>query len=84
MLDEAMGWALWGLARRVGVTREMVVRFHRPIVIEKPYRILGRIERMDDAAATVLAEVRDARDRLAADGTGEFTFISLDKVRDRA
>lgn len=84
LLDEAMGWALWGLAGKMGVTRELLTRYHRPMFLGRPYRVLGRLDRVEAETAVVLAEVRDERGRLAAEGRGEFALVARDKVRDRA
>ncbi len=83
MLDEGMGWALWGLAQKTGVTRELKIRFLRPVVIDHEYRVHGWVERSDDTLAVVRSAVLDGRGRVAAEATGEWALISPDKVRDR-
>lgn len=83
MLDEAMGWALYGLLGEVGVTRELATKFVRPVFVEREYEILGWLDRRDDDGAVVRAEVRDGRGRLAAEGRGEFLFVDRHKARDR-
>ncbi len=82
MLDEAMGWALWGLLRKIGVTAEMTVRFSRPLFIGKTYIVRGSVARSDATSATVDAVVLDRRGRTLAEGTGEFRFVALERVRD--
>lgn len=82
MLDEAMGWALWGLEQRFGVTHHLDMRFHRPVLVEREVEILGWVEGTDDAGAKIRAEVRDRRQRLVAEALGEFRFVGGDKIRD--
>jgi acyl-coenzyme A thioesterase PaaI-like protein len=83
MLDEGMGWALWGLEQKTGVTRELKIRFMRPVTIDHEYRVHGWVERTDETKALVRSAVLDGRRRVAAQATGEWTLISPDKVRDR-
>jgi acyl-coenzyme A thioesterase PaaI-like protein len=83
LLDEAMGWALWGVERRVGVTRDLHVSFQRPVIVGKEYRIVGWVEAVRADGATVCAQVRTARDRVAAEATAEFAFVAAERVRDR-
>ncbi len=83
LLDEGMGWALWGIAQKTGVTRELRVRYARPVMIEHEYLVRGWIERIDGDSAVVRATVEDSRGRLAAEGTGEWSLIAPAKVRDR-
>lgn len=83
LLDEAMGWALWGVERRVGVTRDLRVSFHRPVLVGKEYRVVGWVEAMREDGATVCAQVRTPKGRVAAEGTAEFAFVAASRVRDR-
>lgn len=82
MLDEAMGWALYGLLGEVGVTRELTTKFLRPVFIDRAYEIVGWPERHDDLGAVARAEVRDGRGRVSAEGRGEFLFVDHAKARD--
>ena len=82
LLDEAMGWALWGLLERLGVTHKVDVSYRRPLLVGRGYRVLGWVEAEQEKGAIVRAEVRDARDRLVAAGRGEWTFIAAERVRD--
>lgn len=82
LLDEAMGWALWGVAQRLGVTLELRVRYHRPVFTEREVEIHGWVADRSDELATVRAELRDKRGRVLADGEGAFKFVPLERVRD--
>ncbi len=84
LLDEAMGWALWGLTGSLGMTRELTVRYRRPVIVGRQVTIDGRVAARDERGATVEARVLDVRGRVAAEGTGQFTFVSADRVRDDA
>lgn len=83
MIDEGMGWALWGLAQKTGVTRELKVRYLRPVLTSQEYVIRGWVERVEEGFAVVRSTVSDARGRVAAEGSAEWALISADKVRDR-
>jgi uncharacterized protein (TIGR00369 family) len=83
LLDEAMGWALWGIERRVGVTRDLRVRFHRPVLVGKEYRVVGWVEAVREGGATIRAEVQTLKGRVAAEATAEFAFVAAERVRDR-
>lgn len=83
MIDEGMGWALWGLAQKTGVTRELKVRYLRPVLTSQEYVIHGWVERVEESYAVVRSSVSDARGRVAAEGSAEWALISADKVRDR-
>lgn len=83
LLDEAMGWAVWGLEARVGVTRDLAVKFLRPVLVGKEYRIVGWVEAATEAGATVKAMVQTAKGRVAAEGTAQFVFVAGERVRDR-
>ncbi len=82
LLDEAMGWALWGLEGKFGVTQGLELRFQRPLRVERQATVLGWVEALEGRDATLRAEVRDARGRLVASGKGAFRLIGGEKVRD--
>lgn len=81
-LDEAMGWALWGLTGGLGVTRELKVRFLRPVLVRREMTVVGWIGAQEGKTTTILAELRDARERVAAAGEGTFVAISAERVKD--
>jgi uncharacterized protein (TIGR00369 family) len=83
LLDEAMGWALWGLEQRVGVTRDLAVKFVRPVLVGREYRIVGWVEAVTATGATIRAEVQTAKGRVTAEGRAQFTFVDGERVRDR-
>jgi len=82
LVDEAMGWALWGLEQRVGVTAHLDLSYRRPALVGRPLTIVGWVEEAGQRGATVRAEVRDKRGRAAAAAAGDFRFIAPERVRD--
>ena len=82
LLDEAMGWTLWGVARKLGMTRKLEVTYVRPVFVGKSYRVIGSFEHRDDDGAILIARILDGRDRLAAEGRGDFVFVNESKAAD--
>jgi uncharacterized protein (TIGR00369 family) len=61
LLDETTSWAAFGaLGERSFVTREITVRFLRPVHVGRPLTVVGRI--VDDRGRAIVArgEIRDA------------------------
>jgi uncharacterized protein (TIGR00369 family) len=81
LLDEAFGWALYGLLGKVGITTEMSAAFHAPLRCGEALRVHGRVERHDERFAVLRAEVRDARGSVAASGTGTMRLVSLRAIQ---
>lgn len=74
-IDEAFGWAIYGLHDKLGVTTDLHVTFEAPVLCGKTYTVKGHIESMDDKNARIVVEVRDAA-RRAASGRGTMRFVS--------
>ena len=64
LLDEAMGWAMYA-DRVFAVTARMETRFRRPVELDRPLAVRGRITRARGRRIEVSAELTDeAGDRL--------------------
>jgi acyl-coenzyme A thioesterase PaaI-like protein len=75
MIDEAMGWAVYG-AQAWGATARLSVRFRLPIPLNEELRIEAWITKDRARLIELRGEVRDARGALLAEGEG--TFMKLD------
>jgi acyl-coenzyme A thioesterase PaaI-like protein len=76
MIDEAMGWAVYG-AREWGATARLNVRFRRPVRLDQTLRIEAWITNDRSRLIELRGEVRDATGTLLAEGEG--TFMKLDE-----
>jgi acyl-coenzyme A thioesterase PaaI-like protein len=75
MLDEAMGWAVYG-ARRWGATARLGVRFRRPVPLGERLRVEAWIVRQRHRLIELRAELKDAAGTVLAEADG--TFMALD------
>ena len=77
LIDEAFGWALYGLLGKIGMTTDMEVKFSAPLYCDDAIRVRGSIVESSAQAATVRAEVVAAGERVGAVGVGRMRFASL-------
>jgi acyl-coenzyme A thioesterase PaaI-like protein len=75
-LDEALGWAIYGLLDKLGVTTDLRVRFEAPVLCGRSYTVRGRVERKDDRGAEIAAEIVDADEKRVASGLGTMRFVT--------
>jgi acyl-coenzyme A thioesterase PaaI-like protein len=76
MIDEAMGWAVYG-AREWGATARLNVRFRAPVRLDQALRIEAWITRDRSRLIELRGEVRDESGKLLAEGDG--AFMKLDE-----
>ena len=83
LLDEAMAHAA-GFAGHRGVTAAVNVRFRRPVPLEEPIEVRGRVAWQRHGVLGVEAGVFDAAENLLAQADGRFVSRgSLDAADDR-
>jgi len=83
LLDEAMAHAA-GFAGHRGVTAAVSVRFRRPVPLETPIAVRGRVTWQRRNVLGVAAEVLDAHGAVLAQANGSFVSRgSLDAAADR-
>ena len=83
LLDEAMAHAA-GFAGHRGVTASINVRFRKPVPLEEPLDVWGRVVWQRRNVLGVEASVRDASGTLLLDGEGKFVSMGpVDAVADR-
>lgn len=81
LLDETMSWTIIYFKRVFFVTRKMEVRFVRPILVEKPLTVRGRLlDSQDDLRIKARADVVDSQGNILARSTGEFVVLPEEKL----
>src|SRR5262245_45296602 len=58
-IDEALGWAIFGLREKLGVTTELKVQFEQPVLCGKTYAVRGKIDKEDDRGAEISVAITD-------------------------
>jgi acyl-coenzyme A thioesterase PaaI-like protein len=80
-LDEAMGWAMYG----VGVwamTGKMEVKFRQPLPLRQKATVSGKVVRNRGRWLEVRGEIRSEEGRLMAESYGLFMRLPKEKVRE--
>ena len=81
LLDEVMSWTIIYAKKTFMVTRNMTVKYIRPVEVGTPLIVRGRI--VDDSKVpklTVMAEIRDTEGRLLTKGQGVFIMLSREDM----
>jgi uncharacterized protein (TIGR00369 family) len=83
MLDETIGRAVnISDAAAWGVTVEITVKFRKPVPIGEDVRVLARITRDTSRLFEGSGEIRLADGTLAAEATGRYMKLGIDKIAD--
>jgi acyl-CoA thioesterase FadM len=81
LLDETMSWTILYLKRAFFVTRKMEIKYIRPVLVEKPLTVRGKLlEPSDDLKIRAKAEIRDGEGNMLARSTGEFVVLPKDQL----
>jgi acyl-CoA thioesterase FadM len=81
LLDETMSWTIIYFKRVFFVTRKMEVKFIRPILVEKPLTVRGRLlDSPDDLRIKAKADIMDNQGNVLARSTGEFVVVQEEKL----
>ena len=81
LLDETMSWAIIYFKRVLFVTRKMELKFIRPVLVEKPLTVRGRLlESKDDSRIRARADIVDSEGNMLARSTGEFVVVQEEKL----
>lgn len=80
MLDEISCWAIFARLGKLGVTRDMMTRFHKPVRTETGLILAADIVSSDPRSALVRATVRDADNTLLAEGESNWAFPRLSRI----
>jgi acyl-coenzyme A thioesterase PaaI-like protein len=82
LLDEIMSWTLICFKKSFPVTRRMTVRYLRPVPVEAPLTVRGRIPAEGtERSCRAEAAVFDAEGNTLARAEGEFALLSGDRLR---
>ena len=80
-LDEAMGWAMYGLGVWA-VTGKMEVRFRQPLPLYQKATVSGEVIRNRGRWLEVRGEVRSQEGRLMAESYGLFMRVPEERARE--
>jgi len=81
ILDEAMGWAVYGQGIWA-MTARMQVRFRRSVPLAQRLRVSARVTNRRQRLVEVRAELRDGSGSLLAEGEGAFLRVSPEKGKE--
>jgi acyl-coenzyme A thioesterase PaaI-like protein len=81
ILDEAMGWAIYG--RGIwAMTARMQVRFRRSVPLDRRLRVSARVTNQRQRLLQARAELRDEGGTLLAEGEGAFLCVTPEQGRE--
>jgi uncharacterized protein (TIGR00369 family) len=81
ILDEAMGWAIYG--RGIwAMTARMQVRFRRSVPLDRRLRVSAHVTNERQRLLQARAELRDERGTLLAEGEGAFLRVTPEQGRE--
>lgn len=81
MLDEAMGWAVYGQGIWA-MTARFSVRFREPVLVGEPLAVAGWVERDRGRFLEMRSELRAASGALLAEATGIFVRVSGERAEE--
>jgi len=82
LLDEIMSWVAWGLMDvKAFVTREMTVRYLKPVYVDRPLRIIGSLVEDQGRDIVTRGELRDEKGDLLTESRGILTRINPEKMK---
>jgi acyl-coenzyme A thioesterase PaaI-like protein len=81
LLDEVMSWTVIYFKKAFSVTRQIQVRYLRPVPVEVPVTVKATIT-SDGTSRSCQAEaiLLDSKGNLLAKGEGEFVILSEDRL----
>lgn len=76
LLDEVMSWAIMYSEKVFLVTRQMNIKYVKPVMVGTPLRVEGkRIDGSQPPKIMGKGEIRDHEDRLLVKGSAEFVIV---------
>jgi uncharacterized protein (TIGR00369 family) len=80
ILDETMSWAAIFLTKRFILTKQMTIKFHRPVYVGASLCCVGYIkEKFSERKALVKGELSDDQGKLCASSEGEFVLYTKEQ-----
>jgi len=77
LLDELGSWAVTGLRRRIGMTRDVVVHYRRPVYVEEPIHLAATLGEEQGPLVKVIGRIGNQRGDLCVEG--EITVFMLEE-----
>lgn len=75
LLDEVMSWTVVVFKRTFFVTRKIEVKFLRPVPVNVPLLVKGKIESMSDSNSKVRGTILDANGTLLTRAMAEIVYL---------
>jgi len=80
ILDEVMSWTAIHLLSSYILTRDMSIRYRRPVYVRRPLTAYGWIKEAGRGRkATVAGELRDEQDRVCTSGEGTYALFTAEQ-----
>ncbi len=80
LLDEVAAWTIIARLGKFGLTREMVVRYLKPVPTDRELLIAGEIIDQDEKNVVLRSTIHAANSELLAEGESTFAFPSLSAI----
>ena len=80
LLDEAAAWAVIARLGRLGVTREMTIRYLKPVPTAAELSITGVIDSHDERSAIVHSSIHAQDGSLLAEAESTWAFPRLSRI----
>ncbi|TSK08152.1 MAG: PaaI family thioesterase [Geobacter sp.] len=80
LMDEAAAYALFARHGKLGVTRDITVRFLKPVPTGTDIRVVGEIVSFDPPQAEVAMAIYDAEGQRLAEGRTNWSFPRLSRI----
>ncbi len=80
LMDEAAAYALFARHGKLGVTRDITIRFLKPVPTGTEIRVVGEIVSFDPPQAEVVMAIYDAEGQRLAEGRTNWSFPRLSRI----
>ena len=80
LLDEVAAWTIIAHLGRIGVTREMLTRFLKPVPTNTELVVEGRVINHDERSADLHSTIRSADGTLLAEGESKWVLPRLSTI----
>ncbi|WP_136513512.1 PaaI family thioesterase [Geomonas edaphica] len=80
LMDEAAAYAIFARHGKLGVTRDITIRFLKPVPTATEIRVVGEIVSFDPPQAEVAMAIYDADGQRLAEGRTNWSFPRLSRI----
>ncbi|NVM03752.1 MAG: PaaI family thioesterase [Candidatus Helarchaeota archaeon] len=81
VMDEAMSWTVLHIANLAGVTKELNVKFKRPIFINEGITIRSQVKNENKKEVRLFSEVINKEGVICAVGEGVYAILNKDRMK---